>query len=213
VLQLFENTPKEYLQKLERYVFAGPVVVIQSKTEARRAVKALSEEPLIGIDTETRPSFRRNEHHKVALLQLATLNGPCYLFRLNMIGLLPEIISLLSSRHTLKVGLSLKDDLRALRVRSNFVEQGFVDIQQLVSNFGIADMSLQKLYANFFGKRISKSAQLSNWESDVLTESQKRYAATDAVACLHIYQAICKLQEGEPFELKASEGTSNQPYL
>ena len=57
---------------------------------------------------------------------------------------------------------------------------------------GIEDMSLAKLFANFFRQRISKNAQLSNWEADALDEKQRIYAATDASACLLLY---AKMQE------------------
>ena len=62
-------------------------------------------------------------------------------------------------------------------------------------------MSLQKLYANVFRMRISKSAQLSNWEADLLTEAQKVYAATDAVTCIQLYKELKRLKETKDFEV------------
>ena len=49
--------------------------------------------------------------------------------------------------------------------------------------------------------RISKSAQLSNWEADVLTESQKVYAATDAYTCIQLYKELKQLKESNKFQL------------
>lgn len=63
------------------------------------------------------------------------------------------------------------------------------------------DRSLQKLYANFFGQRISKSQQLSNWENDVLQEKQKVYAATDAWACIQLYEELMRLEQTQDYEL------------
>ncbi|MBQ5627975.1 MAG: 3'-5' exonuclease domain-containing protein 2, partial [Bacteroidaceae bacterium] len=54
----------------------------------------------------------------------------------------------------------------------------------------IEEKSLQKIFAIIFAQRISKSQQLSNWENDVLTDKQKLYAATDAWACLKIYNEL-----------------------
>ena len=51
-------------------------------------------------------------------------------------------------------------------------------------------MSLQKVYAIIFGKKISKSQRLSNWEAENLTDAQKKYAATDAWACIEIYKRL-----------------------
>ncbi|KAA6322494.1 Ribonuclease D, partial [termite gut metagenome] len=59
-----------------------------------------------------------------------------------------------------------------------------------VGSFGIQDKSLQKIYAILFEKKISKAQRLSNWESEVLSDAQQRYAATDAWACLKIYDLL-----------------------
>jgi len=56
-------------------------------------------------------------------------------------------------------------------------------------------MSLQKLYANMFGQKISKRQQLSNWEGDILTDRQKLYAATDAWACIMLYEELMRLKQ------------------
>ena len=67
------------------------------------------------------------------------------------------------------------------------------------------DMSLQKLYANFFGQRISKRQQLTNWEADVLTDKQKLYAATDAWACIMLYEELMRLEQMGDFTLVEQE--------
>ena len=55
---------------------------------------------------------------------------------------------------------------------------------------GIEAQSLQKIYALLFGKKISKAQRLTNWEADVLTARQKGYAATDAWACVRMYNYL-----------------------
>jgi hypothetical protein len=82
----------------------------------------LSSQKVIGIDSETRPSFTKGQSHKVALLQISS-DDICFLFRLNMIGLTPSIIQLLENPHVIKVGLSLKDDFMMLRKRAPFKQQ------------------------------------------------------------------------------------------
>jgi ribonuclease D len=62
-------------------------------------------------------------------------------------------------------------------------------------------MSLQKLYANFFGQRISKRERLSNWEADVLKDKQKAYAATDAWTCILLYEELMRLEQTGDYEL------------
>lgn len=209
---LFSLTDKKLIPTLPRYIFKGKIVVVQSERETLSALRHLTTQPLLGIDTETRPSFRRGTQHKVALLQIATAEL-CFLFRLNHIGLPPALVQLLENPNIRKVGLSLKDDLQQLRQRCpQLTPRNLVDIQQIAAEMGIHDMSLAKLYANFFRQRISKTAQLSNWEADVLDEKQKLYAATDAEACLRLYQRMKDLQQTADYTIlppKHSETTQN----
>ena len=199
--ELHIKTDKNLIHELPRFVFEGRIIVIQSEAETVRAVKALRCSPILGIDTETRPTFRRGETHKVSLLQIAD-EHICFLFRLNEIGFPQPLVNLLADRQVLKVGLSLHDDFMMLRKRNEqFNPQNYIDLQDFVKEMGIEDMSLQKLYANVFRKRISKAARLSNWEADVLSESQKQYAATDAITCIQLYKELKELKESGEYIL------------
>jgi ribonuclease D len=195
---LYQSIPKEKISTMPRAVFNGKIVVVESEREAEKACSFLCSQPIVGIDTETRPSFCKGVSHKVALLQIST-EKICFLIRLNRIGLCQPIKKLLSNRKTLKVGLSLQDDLRALRHRGEFRTGSFVDIQNLAKQFGIHDMSLLKIYANVFGQKISKAQRLSNWETDILSPGQKLYAATDAWACVNLYREFAKLKENHDY--------------
>ena len=197
---LFRSTPKQLIATLPKVEFKGKIVVIHSQREVKAAVDYLKRQPIVGVDTETRPSFRRGLVYQVALLQVSTLDI-CFLFRLNMIGLPAELVQLLESDNIQKIGLSLKDDLALLKRRAPFRPQGFLDLQDFVKPMGIEDMSLQKLYANVFGEKISKSAQLTNWENAVLTESQKMYAATDAYTTLRLYLELNQLKETAAYKI------------
>ncbi len=170
-------------------LFDGRIITINTPEETDKAVKALQKEKILGLDTETRPSFRKGVHHQVSLIQLSTADT-CFLIRLNRVDMPGSLISLLENEQITKVGLSLHDDIQALSKRRRFKAAGFLEIQEFVKKFGIEEMSLQKIFAIVFGQRISKSQQLSNWENDVLTDKQKLYAATDAWACLKLYNYL-----------------------
>lgn len=176
--------------------FAGRIITIDTKEEAERAARALLKESILGLDTETRPSFRKGVHHDVSLLQLSTIDT-CFLFRLCRTGLTDTLVELLESTEIKKIGVSLHDDFNVLKCRRSFTPGSFVELQKYVSHFGIEEMSLQKIYAIIFGERISKSQRLTNWEADVLTDKQKIYAATDAWACLNIYNHLEKIKESK----------------
>lgn len=189
---------------MPRVLFEGRIFVIQTEPEAQKAVSYLLSQPLLGFDTETRPSFRPGPMRSVALLQVAT-QDTCFLFRLNRIGLPQALVELLSDRRIPKIALSWKDDTKQLQRLQRFEMGDFVELQSYVREFGIEDASLQKLYANVFGQKISKGQQLSNWENDVLSEAQQRYAATDAWACVRLYEELERLKETKDWELKKYE--------
>lgn len=201
---IYNKYDKKLISALPRAVFPGRIFIILTASEAERAVDYLLSKPILGFDTETRPSFRKGQMHKVALLQVSTHNE-CFLFRLNFIGLSPAIVRLLEDRSVLKIGLSWHDDVISLRHLGSFNLGTFIDIQHHVSEVGIEDLSLQKLYANLFHEKISKSDQLSNWEQHILTDRQKIYAATDAWACIRIYEELVRLKQTGNYILKMVE--------
>ena len=183
---------KEEIALLPIEEFKGRIITLLTEKDADKAVDYLSKFPMIGFDTETRPSFKKGQRFKVSLVQLST-DDTCFLFRLNKIGFPAPLESLLANRRIKKVGLSLHDDMAGLRKVHKFKPAGLVDIQDMVKRYGILELGLQKIFAIIFAQKISKSQQLSNWENAVLTEPQQRYAATDAWACLKIYHRL--LQE------------------
>ncbi len=180
---------KEEISTLPLEEFTGRIIVIQTKTEADKAVEYLMKYNIVGFDTETRPSFRKGQYYKVSLIQVST-DDTCFLFRLNYIGFPESLKQFLSNPDIVKIGLSLRDDFGALRKRSSVEPVNFIDLQSIVGSYGIDAASLQKIYAILFKKKISKGQRLSNWEADVLTEPQKKYAALDAWACLTIYKHL-----------------------
>ncbi len=198
---IYNKFEKKEIAQLPQVQFNGRIVVIISPGETKKAVDFLLSQPILGIDTETRPSFKKGVVHQVALLQVAAKNI-CFLFRLNYTGMTADIIRLLEDKTVPKVGLSLHDDFSSLhRNEPMFTPGAFIDLQDHMRELGIEDLSLQKLYANIFGQKISKSQQLSNWEADVLSEKQKVYAATDAWACINLYREYLRLIQTHDYQL------------
>lgn len=189
-----KNITKGEIAVMPKEEFTGSITVIQNEKEAQRAVDYLSSYPMVGFDTETRPSFKKGQTYKIALIQIA-VEDTCFLFRANKIDIPVCLVRFLTDDSIRKIGLSLKDDFGAMRKRSNLVPAGFLDLQSYVRSFGIEDASLQKIYAILFNKRISKGQRLTNWEAEVLTDAQKKYASLDAWACLKIYNRLCMESE------------------
>lgn len=201
---IYNKYEKALISSLPTAQFEGRIIVIITAGETEKAVRYLLEQPILGLDTETRPSFRRGQQHKVALLQVSTPDT-CFLFRLNHTGLTPALVRLLEDTKVTKVGLSWHDDLNSLHKLGDFKTGRFIDIQEHVREIGIEDLSLQKIYANLFRQKISKRQQLSNWEADILTDKQKLYAATDAWACIMLYNELIRLKKTKEYELIIKE--------
>ncbi len=197
-----KSIKNEEIKNLPRAIFSGEIKTITSEEEVIKALDFLANHRTVGIDSETRPSFKKGKMNKVSLLQISTLDC-CYLIRLNHTGLTQPLIDFLENPEIKKVGLSLHDDFLMLHKRAPFEEKGFIDLQKYVPQFGIKDRSLQKIFAILFNQRISKSQRLSNWERQELTESQKRYAATDAWASLKIYNLLEELKENGEYVIQS----------
>jgi ribonuclease D len=198
---LYNKFDKKLISSLPVVAFEGRIITILTEGETEKAVRYLLSQPSLGIDTETRPSFKRGFQYKVSLLQVSTYDR-CFLFRLNHTGLTPALLRLLEDKTVPKIGLSLHDDLSSLHRLSDFEPGWFIDLQHHVREIGIEDLSLQKLYANMFGQKISKRQQLSNWEIDILSDKQKLYAATDAWACIMLYEELMRLEQSGDYRLE-----------
>lgn len=197
---IYNKYDKTEILKLPVVEFQGKIVVVYSEKETRKAVDFLLSQPILGFDTETRPSFKKGSVHKVALMQVSTPEI-CFLFRLNQSGMTPDIIRLLEDTTIPKIGLSLNDDILSLHRNAEFTPGLFIDLQDHMREIGIEDLSLQKLYANIFGQRISKNQRLTNWEAQILSDRQKIYAATDAWACINLYREYLRLVQTGDYEL------------
>ncbi len=182
----------EAIAQLPVVQFQGNIKVIDQIQKFKKVIDEIKSYELLGFDTESKPSFKRGQQNKISLLQLAS-DDVCYLFRLNKIGLPSELIEILSENNIKKVGLSLHDDFRELMKIIKFTPRNFIDLQQMIEQFGIKEKSLKKLTALVLGYRISKRQQTSNWESATLSEAQLIYAATDAWICLEIYKKLISL--------------------
>lgn len=197
---IYSHFDKADITPLPQVRFPGRIITIITEGESEKAVNYLLSRDILGVDTETKPSFHRGEQHKVSLLQVATRED-CFLFRLCRTDITPAIKRLLEDRSVRKIGLSWHDDIHGLMQRQKFKPGLFIDLQDMVGDLGIKDLSLQKLYANLFHRKISKRQRLSNWEATTLTDQQKQYAAIDAWSCIHLYEEINRLKATHDYRL------------
>lgn len=190
------NISKEELALLEAEELSVPVKVL-SHTSSQKEIeevcaKLAKGHKVLGFDTETKPAFRKGQKYRVSLLQLANPDG-VVLVRLSPSldkKLLAPVAKILRSKRIAKVGVAIYDDAQALYNDYNLVTNKMLDLRTLAKASGIAALSLTRIYAVLFGKRISKGQRLSDWERDELSQAQIDYAALDAYAGLCIFNAL-----------------------
>jgi ribonuclease D len=184
-----ENITVEEIAEHELSWFKGEIVLVDNIKIFHEVFPRLLGSDLLGFDTETRPTFKKGKKNSVSLIQLATAELAC-LFRINIIGIPDELIDLLSDPSITKAGVAVHDDIRFLKGVKKFSPDGFIDLQNLVKEYGIQSSGLKKLSAIVLGFRISKRQQVTDWEAEQLTEAQLVYAATDAWVCHQIYKKL-----------------------
>ncbi len=184
-----KSITKEELADLPLTAFGGKIHCVDTEGDIYPAVEYLMKQKVIGFDSETKPAFKKGVNNNVCLLQLSSFEH-AFLFRINKIGLSPQLVSILSNSSIIKVGVGIHDDISGLKKLSNFNDAGFIDLQKIVKEIGVENYSLKKLSGIFLRRRISKRQQVSNWEQENLSSAQKLYAATDAWAALAIFNEL-----------------------
>lgn len=183
---------KEEINELPLGQFEGEIYLVNKAEDVEEVVEFLETQSILGFDTETKPAFRKGVINPVSLLQLST-KTQAFLFRLNDIGFPNDLRTLLEREHIVKVGAAVHDDLKGLsRLTDSFYPNSFFDLNDELKKVGFHNVGVRNLCGMVLKMRISKSEQVSNWEAPVLTEKQQRYAATDAWACLEIFQLLKK---------------------
>lgn len=187
-MAFLQHIATEQIEKLPLAEFHGEITVVEREDKVfRNAIKTLREAKVIGFDTETKPCFvARAPKNHIALLQLSSGEN-AYIFRLQQLGMPQELVSILTDPSIIKVGAAVRDDIHGLNWYSRFEAGGFADLQTIAEKFGIEEKSVRKMSAIILGIRVSKSQQLSNWESSKLSDAQLKYAAIDAWVCREMY--------------------------
>jgi ribonuclease D len=169
--------------------FPGTIHLIDSNEKLQLAIPTLGRFSALGFDTETKPSFKKGEVFKVALLQLAT-ESDAYLIRLHRISQFELIKNIFESEDILKVGVAIRDDLKQLQKCFGFKPSRFVELQEIAKEKSLKNFGLKGMTDEVLGASLSKGPKLTNWEAQVLTSQQLKYAATDAWIGLKIYSKL-----------------------
>lgn len=179
--------------------------LINTPERADEVLAALADRQVLGFDTETRPAFHRGQNYLPAILQLCD-GREAFVLMLRKTGMTPALLGLLSDPRVIKACVAPGQDVHKLQELSQFDGHGFVDLSDMSRDLGVQNHGLRGLTAVLLGKRISKRAQVSNWEKDPLDEQQVVYAATDAWLS---YELFVKMKK----EFKVSPRPIDYPFV
>lgn len=203
-----EITPDAMAQLAIRK-YEGPVRLVASAQDLSQAVQAIRGEKVVGLDTETRPAFRKGQFYQPCLVQIATASA-VYLFQLKRMEFSGALVEILENAALIKAGIGLADDFKGLKKVFPFEPQNLVDLSLVAQAQGFKQSSVRSLAAHLLGFRVTKGSSTSNWDKPQLTPKQIAYAATDAWVCRELFLRFQQLgfidQKGRPF-LKAPPNT------
>lgn len=206
-----KRIPSDMVMSLPLAAYKGKTVLVDSDEAAELAVAEIEKETLLGFDTESRPSFKKGQDFPVSILQLGGENC-VWVFKLGALAKsYPKIFSILENANIKKVGVAVRGDLNALGKLHNFTPAGFEDISESTKKIGIINTGLKNLSGLFLGKRISKSAQMSNWAAETLSEKQIVYAATDAWISRALYEEVSKVMSQKRYALEPESAPEPKP--
>lgn len=187
---------KAEVNELPLNKFEGEIVIVDSAQKTIEALEDILHENIIGVDTETKPTFKKGALNKTALVQIAT-RKKVYLFRLNKIGFPFALARVFENPKIQKIGIAVIQDMHELSDQFRpFKHNNVIDLNILCKTLDFKNIGARNLSGMVLGFRISKRQQTSNWEAKVLSEAQLRYAATDAWVAREIY---LKLYDSKQF--------------
>ena len=191
----YETPSREQIALLDVFerLSLQQIELVNHAAQAERALAALAACQVLGFDTESKPTFRRDEKSDGPhVVQLATAQR-AWIFQLQDAGCREAVGQLLSSASITKVGFGLADDRKRIISKLGVEPAAVLDLNTVFWRDGYRrDMGVKGAVAVLFKRRFIKSrkATTSNWASPRLTEAQLVYAANDAYAALRVYEAL-----------------------
>ena len=183
---IVRSISREDMANLPVRRYEGKVCLVATPQDLEHALADILQESVVGLDTETRPSFRKGESHLPCLVQTATARA-VYLFQFRHLDVFPVLADLLAEPRIVKAGVALAHDLRGLKLLFPFTEKNVLDLGVVARRGGLGQTGVRNLAGIFLGFRIPKGARTSNWAAPHLSAAQITYAATDAWACRELF--------------------------
>ena len=180
------------LQPLDRLELRD-IVLVATAQQADAAWTVLASSGVLGFDTESKPTFFRDQVSEGPhVVQLSTLHK-AWVFQLFDARCREVVSVLLASETVMKVGFGLAGDHTQIRRTLGVEPRNVLDLNVLFRKQGyVKELGVRGAVAVLFKRRFLKSrkATTSNWANRQLSESQLVYAANDAWAAMLVFDAL-----------------------
>jgi ribonuclease D len=173
--------------------YQGPICLVKSDDDLHHLAHDARHEHLVGFDTETRPTFKKGQSFPPCLVQVATAKM-VYLIQIKRVNCAAVLAGILDNKHIIKAGVAITYDLAELGKLFPLQPANVVDLGDVARKHGMLQSGVRNLTGILLNARITKGARTSNWTKANLSESQMRYAATDAWISRELY--LCFQQRG-----------------
>ncbi len=193
---------KAEIAELESYVGLSleEVWVISTAQESQAARDEIMHHRVLGFDTESRPTFAKNQESKGPhILQFSTPQK-AYIFHAHLVECHAALAEILMSNEVVKIGFGLGDDLKRISTKFGITPRAVVDLNATFKEIGYRNqVGARTAIAILFKKKFSKSRSTttSNWSNKVLSEQQILYAANDAHAAIQVFHALQQQSGGQ----------------
>ena len=169
------------------------ITLVSTESQAIEAREALLQTPHWGFDTESKPTFLKDQvSDGPHILQLSTLHK-AWVFQLHDLNCRAVAAQLLALPGYTKAGFGLGDDRRRIVSKLGVDPADVLELNTVFQARGYRkDMGIKGGIAVLFNQRFAKSkkAATSNWSLPQLTPSQLAYAANDAYGAIHVFHAL-----------------------
>lgn len=169
------------------------ITLVSTAAAAQAALAELVQAPVWGFDTESKPTFVKDQlSDGPHIVQLATLHK-AWVFQLHDPACCAAVAQLLALPGFTKAGFGLGDDRKRILAKLAVEAYGVLELNTVFRQQGYRkDMGVKGAVAVLFNQRFikSKKAATSNWALPQLTQSQLIYAANDAYAAARVHHAL-----------------------
>jgi ribonuclease D len=180
------------LEPLDRLALKD-IVLVATREQADQALKDLAPSTVLGFDTESKPTFFKDQVSEGPHVVQFSTPHKAYVFQLHDAGCREAVSTLLQSPDITKVGFGLAGDHQQIRRTLGVEPQNVLDLNVVFRKMGyVKEIGVRGAVAVVFKRRFLKSrkATTSNWANRQLTESQIVYSANDAWAAIQVFHKL-----------------------